>query len=150
MAPHTLPIKVRFAELDPYNHVNHSVYVSWFEAGRCEAMESVGCSLATLAAQHVQVVVADLAVRYRLPAVADDTVVVETWIVELGRVVARWRQRIIRTTPQGRVEVLCEAEVRAGACDDRGRPHRLPLPVADALRSLLVSGEPDRDETTPT
>lgn len=141
MAPHTLPIKVRFGELDPYNHVNHSVYVSWFEAGRCEAMESVGCSLAVLAAQQIQVVVADLTVRYRLPAVADDTVVVETWIVELGRVVARWRQRIVRPTMHGEVEVLCEADVRAGACDDHGRPHRLPPTVAHALRALVVNGE---------
>ena len=51
MAPHTLSLKVRFGELDPYNHVNHSVYVGWFEAGRCEAMES-----------------ADLVAAARLPA----------------------------------------------------------------------------------
>ena len=137
MAPHTLTLKVRFGELDPYNHVNHSVYVGWFEAGRCEAMESVGCSLATLAQQGVQVVVADLNVKYRLPAVADDVVTVHTAIAELGRVVGHWRQRITRTTADGVVEVLCEAEVRAGSCNADGRPHRMPEAVAEALRSLV-------------
>ena len=136
-----MSVKVRFGELDPYNHVNHSVYVAWFEAGRCEAMESVGCSLATLAAQQTQVVVADLTVRYRKPAKADDVVTIETSIVELGRVVGRWRQRATRTAADGTVEVLCEAEVRAGACDANGRPHRLPPAVVEALGALVEKVE---------
>ena len=140
MAPHRLAVKVRFGELDPYNHVNHAVYVAWFEAGRCEAMASVGCSLATLAQLGAQVVVADLTVKYRRPALADDEVVVETWIAELGRVVGTWHQRIIRTATDGAVEVLCEAIVRAGACDANGRPHRLPPAAAEALGSLVGDG----------
>ena len=142
VAPHRLPVKVRFGELDPYNHVNHSVYVAWFEAGRCEAMADVGCSLARLAAMGAQVVVADLMVKYRKPAVADDTVIVETWIADLGRVVAHWVQRIVRVGVDGSVEVLCEAEVRAGACDDHGRPHRLPAAASTALARLVVADEP--------
>ena len=35
---HQLDIKVRFCELDPYGHVNHSIYVQYFEAGRVEAL----------------------------------------------------------------------------------------------------------------
>lgn len=140
MAPHRLTLKVRFGELDPYNHVNHAVYVAWFEAGRGEAMASVGYSLATLAQLGAQVVVADLTVKYRRPAVADDEVVVETWIAELGRVVGTWHQRIIRTAIDGAVEVLCEATVRAGACDANGRPHRLPPAAAEALATLVRNG----------
>ena len=134
-------MKVRFGELDPYNHVNHSVYVAWFEAGRCEAMAAVGASLTRLQELGARMVVADLTVRYKKSAVADDTVVVETWIGELGRVVGTWRQRILRLTDDGTVEVLCEAEVRAGACDAHGRPHRLPPEAADALRRLLESSD---------
>jgi acyl-CoA thioester hydrolase len=137
MARHQLPIKVRFGELDPYNHVNHAVYVAWFEAGRCEAMASVGASLAQLQALGAQVVVAELTVRYRKAAVADDSVIVETWIGEMGRVVGTWRQRIVRSGDDGSIEVLCEAEVRAGACDANGRPHRLPAVVSEALNRLL-------------
>ena len=137
MAPHRLALKVRFGELDPYNHVNHAVYVAWFEAGRGEAMAAVGCSLATLGELGAQVVVADLTVKYRRPAVADDEVTVETWIAEMGRVVATWQQRIVRCRPDGTVEVLCEATVRAGACDAAGKPHRLPAAAAEALAALV-------------
>ncbi len=140
MAPHRLSLKVRFGELDPYNHVNHAVYVAWLEAGRCEAMAHVGCSLATLADLHAQVVVAELTVKYRRPAVADDEVVVETWISEMGRVVGTWQQRIVRARPDGTAEVLCEATVRAGACDARGKPHRLPPAAAEALSALVWDG----------
>lgn len=140
MLPHQLPLKVRFGELDPYNHVNHAVYVAWFEAGRCEAMASVGCSLAMLADLGAQVVVADLSVKYRRSAVADDEVVVETWISELGRVVGTWHQRIVRATPGSAPDVLCEATVRAGACDATGRPHRLPAAASEALASLVWDG----------
>ena len=140
MAPHRMTLKVRFGELDPYNHVNHAVYVAWFEAGRCEAMASVGCSLAKLGELGAQVVVADLAVKYRRAAVADDEVVVETWIADLGRVIGTWQQRILRSAPDGDEEVLCEATVRAGACDANGRPHRLPAAAAEAL-ALLVRAD---------
>ncbi len=145
MARHQLALKVRFGELDPYNHVNHAVYVAWLEAGRCEAMANVGASLARLEELGAQMVVADLKVKYRKPAKSDDTVVVETWIGELGRVVGVWVQRILRLTDDGSFEVLCEAEVRAGACDAHGRPHRLPTEAADSLRQLLDSNEAQLD-----
>ena len=39
---HRYPIKVRFYELDPYNHLNHASYVQYFEVGRVELLESIG------------------------------------------------------------------------------------------------------------
>jgi acyl-CoA thioester hydrolase len=137
VARHQLSVKVRFGELDPYNHVNHAVYVAWFEAGRCEAMADAGASLARLQTLGSTVVVADLTVRYRKPAVAEDMVIVETWIGELGRVVGTWHQRVLRASADGSFDVLCEAEVRAGACDLAGRPRRLPPEIAEALSQLV-------------
>jgi len=43
---HRYPIKVRFYELDPYNHLNHASYVQYFEVGRVELLESIGFGLA--------------------------------------------------------------------------------------------------------
>lgn len=133
---HRSTLKVRFGELDPYNHVNHSVYVAWFEAGRGEALESIGLGLDTLAERGWQVVVTDLEVRYRRPAVAGDTVVVETWASEVGRVTSRWSQRIVRREADGTETVLCEAEVRAGSTDAHGKPLRMAAEMTEALRAL--------------
>ena len=38
-------IRVRFGELYPYNHVNHAVYISYFEAARVELLMEAGYSL---------------------------------------------------------------------------------------------------------
>lgn len=133
---HSTSLKVRFGELDPYGHVNHSVYVAWCEAGRGEALESIGLSLHDMATMGWQVVVTELRVRFRRPAVAGDEVVVETWIESIGGATSQWRQRVCRGD-----DVLCETEVRAGATGLDGRPQRMPVEFKAALGKLLVPSD---------
>jgi acyl-CoA thioester hydrolase len=145
---HRASLRVRFAELDPYRHVNHAVYVTYFEVGRVEALLDAGIDLARLQDEGWQLVLADLTVRYRRPAVADDRLVVESGLVEIGAATTRWRQRLLRPAPgeppgdEGRPadggELLCAADVRTGVTDDRGRPRRIPAPMAAALQRLLI------------
>ena len=40
---HETTIAVRFSELDPYGHVNHAVYLTYFEQARCEANRCLRC-----------------------------------------------------------------------------------------------------------
>lgn len=129
--PHTTTIAVRFAELDPYAHVNHAVYVTYFEVGRSEALDSVGLSLATMAGRGYQVVVTELAVRYRRAAGPGDVLEVQTEIAEIGRASTRWRQRILRGD-----EVIATAEVKAGVTDREGRPTRPPAWLFESLQPL--------------
>jgi acyl-CoA thioester hydrolase len=131
MAPHSTRIKVRFAELDPYAHVNHAVYVTYFEVGRAEALESIGLSLESMAGQGFQFVITELAVRYRRAAEAGDELTVETMVSEVGRASTRWTQRIRRGD-----EVLVTAEVRAGITDRTGRPTKPPAWLFEALAPL--------------
>ena len=108
------------------------MYVAWFEAGRGEALASIGMSLEHMAANGWQVVVTDLQVRFRVAAVGGDEVTVETWLTEVGGATSRWAQRALRGAT-----VLCEAELRAGSTDTKGRPIRTPREVLEALRQLL-------------
>ena len=48
MTAHRTTIRVRFYELDPYNHVNHSVYVSYFESARVELLAEAGYGVSTV------------------------------------------------------------------------------------------------------
>ncbi len=137
---HRLPIKARFAELDPYNHVNHSVYVSWFEAGRCEALESCGLGLAGLAESGFQIVVSTLQVAYKIAARAADILVVETFIAEVGGATSIWSQRLVREGNGDAAmtgEVLCTAEIRAAFCNTHGRPTRIPPEIRAQLESIV-------------
>jgi acyl-CoA thioester hydrolase len=157
--PHETPLIVRFGELDPYNHVNHAVYVAWFEAGRTQALSDLGIPLHVMSERGCQMVVTDLQVKFRLPARAGDHVVVQTWLSELGAVRSTWSQRIVRRTvgeqhvaeqhvgehhvgeqfAAGEVlreDVLCEAEVRAGSTDTKSRPRRLDPEMKELLQRL--------------
>ena len=131
MGVHLTPIRVRFGELDPYGHVNHAVYVSYMEAGRAEALESIGLGLHHLAELGRQVVVVDLQVKFRAPAVAGDNLMVETTVEELGAVTSTWSQRIVRGD-----QVLVTGSVRAGSTDLAGRPRRMPPEIVEQLRLL--------------
>ena len=133
MPIHRSPLRVRFSELDPYAHVNHTVYLVYFEAGRVEAMLDVGVDLASLREEGWQLVVVDLHIRYRTPAVANEQLVVETELVELAGASTRWRQRVVRADGG---EVLCEAELRIAVTDERGRPRRVPPALRERLDGL--------------
>jgi acyl-CoA thioester hydrolase len=135
---HRLAIKARFGELDPYNHVNHSVYVAWFEAGRGEALESLGIGLPELADQGYQFVVSTLNVNYRISATAGELLVVETELGELGGATSNWHQRLVR---EGKVDepALCTAEIRAAFCNRAGRPTRFPPEIRSKLLPLVRS-----------
>lgn len=144
MATHRFEIVPRFGELDPYNHVNHAVYVAWFEAARCVALDDIGQSLPDLADRGLQIVVTRLEVRFRQPATARDRLVVTTEVAEIRRASSRWAQRLIRVDDSGDGdtgdaaggEVLVEGLVTAAMCDDRGRPTRPPADVMEALATL--------------
>ncbi len=132
MATHTTTIKVRFGELDPYNHVNHTVYLVYLEAARTEAMESIGIPIHDLASLGWNVVITDLQIKFRAPAKAGDTVTVETCIAKMGMVTGTWVQRILRDDV-----VLVEAEMRVGSVDMAGRPKRMTAETVELFNTLV-------------
>ena len=134
MATHSTQIVPRFGELDPYNHVNHAVYVSYFEAARCVALEDVGMALPDLSDENVQIVVTNLEVRFREPATARDTLRIETEVAELRRASTKWNQRIIREADD---TVLVQAQLTAAVCDNAGKPRRPPPDFMSRLEALI-------------
>ncbi len=121
-------VEVRFYELDPYNHLNHSVYLSYCEVGRIEALDRRGIGMQELDDRGYRVMVVDLAARFLGPAVAGDRLDVVTRVVKIRRAGHDWRHSIER---KGRV--LFTAEVRAAMTDRSGRPVRVPDFVVEAL-----------------
>lgn len=129
---HLTPIRVQFRDLDPYAHVNHSVYVTWFEIGRTEALRDNGILLAGPHAIGYQFVVSEIEIRYRKPALADDLVHIESAIVELRGASSRWQQRVLRGD-----EVLADGMVRIGLVGPDGRVARMPDDMRAQLAPLM-------------
>ncbi|CAB4789066.1 MAG: YbgC/FadM family acyl-CoA thioesterase [Actinobacteria bacterium] len=130
---HLTPIRVHFRDLDPYAHVNHSVYVTWFEIGRTEALRDNGILLAGPRASGYQFVVSELEIRYRKPALADEIVHIESSIVELRGASSRWQQRVLRGD-----ELLADGIVRIGLVGPDGKVARMPDDMSARLRPLMA------------
>jgi len=141
---HCHPVKVRFYELDPYGHLNHSVYVQLFETGRIELLDEVGLGLHDLEDQGYRFVVSQIATRFLASAVGGDRLVVETEVLELRRASSRWGQRILRVPPEGdeaEPELLATQEVVAAVTGTNGRPTRFPEFMAERLAPHVVAGD---------
>ena len=130
---HRTPIRVRFYELDPYDHVNHSAYIQYFEVARIELLREIGWDLVAMKNQGLMIVVTDISTRFLASAGSGDELVVETEVVDVRRVTTRWRQRLLRGD-----EVLAIQELGAAVTNLAGRPVRFPAALVaelDAFRT---------------
>lgn len=125
---HGTTIRVRFYELDPYGHVNHSIYIQYFEAARAEWLTKIGFPLHELSAEGIQIVVTELHTRYLGSAGPGDVLTVETELVALRRVSMTFTQRILRDD-----ELLVSQEIQAATVSTTGRPMRIPERLMGAL-----------------
>lgn len=125
---HETELVVRFYELDPYEHVNHSVYIQYFEAARVEWLTAVGFALETLKKDGVQLVVTELHTRYLGSAGPSERLTVESELVELRRASMTFDQRIRRGD-----ELLVTQTITAATVSQTGRPIRVPAALAAAL-----------------
>ncbi len=127
----TTTIDVRFYELDPYGHVNHGVYLNYFEVARVELLERIGFGLPRMQELGFHIVVVEAHVRFHRPAVANDRLTVHSAIGRLGRASSTWHQRLVRGE-----ELLATNRVRAAITGSDGRPTAPPPELAEAMRAL--------------
>lgn len=130
---YTAELEVRFHELDPYGHVNHATYLTYFEIARIEALASVGCGLDRLQTDGYHLIVIEVKLRYVKPATLGHVLSVETEITRLGTASARWGQRITRDG-----ELIASLELRGAFTDRDGRPQRIPQEYVETLGPLLA------------
>jgi acyl-CoA thioester hydrolase len=129
VAPTT--IDVRFYELDPYGHVNHGVYLNYFEVARIELLDAIGFGLPRLRALGFHLLVVEAHVQFRAPAVAGDRLEVHSRLGALRRASATWLQEIHRGET-----LIATNEVRSAITDAKGRPIKAPAELTEALVEL--------------
>lgn len=123
-------VKVRYAETDAQGVVYHGSYVVWFEVGRTEYCEAAGYPYARMEAEGVNIVVSDLAARFRRPARYGDTVRVATRLAAARSRGCTFEYRI--TLPDGSPCVEGET-VHLFVDRNTGKPIAVPEPVRAAL-----------------
>ena len=131
--PHRFEVDVRFYELDPYHHVNHATYMQYFETARIALLDEVGLTMQGMMDDGIMIVVAELDAKFLKAANEGDHLVVETEVIEVGRVTTTWAQRLLRGD-----EVLVRQEVSAAITNLEGRPLRFPVEVRERLAPYLA------------
>lgn len=125
---HATEIRVRFYELDPYNHVNHTNYLAYFETARVEYLTDVGYGMDVMKERGFQIVVVELHARFLAAAGLRDVLIVTTSVLEIGRVTSTWSQEMTRGD-----QTIATLEVKAAFTDLSGRPRRVPEEFAGAF-----------------
>ena len=129
---HTSSVKVRFYELDPYDHVNHTNYFSYFETARIDYLTHMGWGLDRLKEQGWQLVVVELSARFSAAARFGEELTIHTWIEDVGRVKSTWQQVMLRGD-----EEVARLTVSAAFTDLAGTPRRIPEDFAGHIRGLV-------------
>ena len=136
--PHSHKVKVRFYELDPYGHLNHSAYVQLFETGRIEMLEQVGLALHEIEKNNFRFVVSQIETAFLKPVEAGSFLTIETEILEMRRASSLWWQQIMDEN-----DVVATQRVRVAITNCDGKPSRAPQQIIEALTPFLSSFKND-------
>jgi acyl-CoA thioester hydrolase len=133
-SPHRIEIAPRWYELDPYRHVNHSVYVQYFEVARIELLDAIGFGIDKMADAGSSIVVTEIRTRFLASATLGDELVVETAVSQMRRASTVWQQRILRGD-----ELIATQEVTAAVLSPSGRPARIDPGFGAAVEPYFVA-----------
>ncbi len=116
-------VRVRYEETDQGGIAHHSRHIVWFESARTEWLREMEMPYTTLESQGIRLLVAEVSVQYRSPALYDDLLQIETRLKEArgARIVLGYEV----TSPRG--ETVCHGSTTLACIDaGTGKPRRLP------------------------
>jgi len=126
-------------ELDSFGHVNHAVYLTYFEHARFEALAEAGFSWGVLDERGWAIFVVRIEVDYLGETGRGDDLIIRTWAESFRRTSMVLAQEMVRASEPDRI--VARAKVTAVWIG----PGRKPMRVPDVVRSGL-SGQPPQNE----
>ena len=128
--------RVRSHELDALGHVNHAVYLNYFEQARYDALEAAGLPVRDLAEKKsAGVYVVRIEVDYRRECLFGQRLRVLTWVETFRGSSMIVRQELHREDDEPDEGPAAEARVVVVWVGERGRPARIPEEVRRGLSS---------------
>ena len=120
-------------DLDGLGHANNISYLKWMQSAALAHSAAQGWPVEAYAALGCGWVVRSHFIEYLVPALLGDTILIRTWVADMGKVTSRRRFLILRRADehQGPGErgatVLAKAETNWAFVDYRtGSPKRIP------------------------
>lgn len=124
-------IGVRTSELDSFGHVNHAVYLHYFEHARFEALNEAGFSWDVLAERQWAIFVVRIEVDYVAEATREDELLIRTWADSFRRTSMLLAQEMVRADDTSRT--VARALVTAVWIGPDRKPMRVPEDVRAGL-----------------
>lgn len=78
---HTLPVQIRFNDVDQYGHMNNSSYFSLYDLAKTSYMRDV---FGNKDWHHMGIVVANINADFLAPVFFSDDLIIETTVIHLG------------------------------------------------------------------
>jgi acyl-CoA thioester hydrolase len=129
--PHVITLEVVASDIDAYNHVNNSVYLSWFDRVAWSHSDALGIALGECTRIRRGMAAHRAEIDYQKAAVLGDQVAVATWIVSTDNRLRVERRFQVRRAPNG--ETLARARTDYVCINlDSGRACRMPESFARA------------------
>ena len=126
-------ITVRSSELDSFGHVNHAVFLNYFEHARFEALEAAGFTWSLLEERGWGIYVVRIEVDYLAEARRGDRLVIRTHAESFRRTSMLLVQTMERADADGGRTKVATARVTAVWVG----PDRKPMRVPDDVRTGL-------------
>jgi acyl-CoA thioester hydrolase len=137
---HCVALEVVASDIDAYNHVNNSVYLSWFDRVAWSHSASLGISLDECLRLRRGMAAHRTEIDYQRAAVLGDRVSVATWIVTTDHKLRVERRFQVRRAPDG--ETLARARTDYVCINlDSGRACRMP---ESFTHSYVITAASDR------
>ena len=137
-------------DLDGLGHANNISYLKWMQSAALAHSAAQGWPVEAYAALGCGWVVRSHFIEYLAPALLGDTILIRTWVADMGKVTSRRRFLILRGAGehQGPSErratgetVLAKAETNWAFVDYRtGSPKRIPPEVSRAFEVVADGG----------
>ena len=119
-------IEVRSGEIDSFGHVNHAVFLHYFEHARFEALEAAGFDWPLLQRNDWQIYVVRIEVDYLAQARRGESLLVRTWAEGFRRTSMVLGQELVRDDGEPAPTVVARARVTAVWIGPDRRPMRVP------------------------
>lgn len=126
-------LTVRSYEIDALGHVNHSIYLNWFEQARYDALAEGGFPHTELFERGWGVVVVRVEVEYHRPCFQGDVLTIDTLVEALRGSSMSVSHEVRRTEEGADADPLTTARAVLVWVGAEGRPMRIPAAAREAL-----------------
>lgn len=125
---HTLPVQIRFNDVDQYGHMNNSSYFSLYDLAKTSYMRDV---FGNKDWHHMGIVVANINADFLAPVFFSDDLIIETTVIHLGHKSFTLLQRAINKA-SGALKCQCRT-VMVGYDVATKEPVELPADFKQAV-----------------